>query len=80
MKSLPGELAYVFRILDSEDLFAQVLQVVKRRLRSDGVDEGEALAVLHVQVSHCRKLLLLQKIKKVLSTVIVHITGTFPRL
>ena len=44
--------------LDSEDLFSEVLQVVERRLCRDGVDEDEALAVLHVKVSHCCELFL----------------------
>lgn len=58
------EFTYVFRILYSQDLFSEILQVVKRGLRCDGVDESEALAVLHIQVSHRRELLLSQEKKK----------------
>ena len=44
--------------LDSENLLPEVLKVVKRGLGGDRVDEYEALAVLHVQVSHRGKLFL----------------------
>ena len=47
-----------FLYLDSEDLFSEVLQVVERGLCGDGVDEHEALAVLHVQIAHRSELFL----------------------
>ena len=51
--------------LYSEYLLSQVLEVVECRLRCDGVDEDEALAVLHVQVAHrCELLLKGEKIIK----------------
>lgn len=45
-------------ILDTQDLVAQLREVVEGRLGDDTVDESEALAVLHVQVTHGGKLLL----------------------
>jgi len=42
----------VFGILHAQDLITKVLQVVERRLRGDGIDEQEALAIFHVQVPH----------------------------
>jgi len=50
--------SYVLGVLHPEDLLPEVLEVVEGRLGRDGVDESEALTVLHVQVSHRRELLL----------------------
>ena len=52
------DVTYIVGVLDAEDLLAQVLQVVEGALCRDGVDQQEALAVLHVQVPHRRELLL----------------------
>lgn len=49
---------YILGVLHSEDLLSQVLEVVEGRLGRDGVNQSEALAVLHVQVSHRCELLL----------------------
>jgi hypothetical protein len=38
--------------LDSENLLPEILEVIESGLRGDGVDEDEALAILHVQVAH----------------------------
>lgn len=58
---LKGVTTHVLRVLYSQDLFPEVLQVVERRLRRDGVNQSEALAVLHVQVPHRRELFLLEQ-------------------
>ena len=50
--------------LDPKDLLPQILQVVKGGLGGDAVHKHEALPVLHVQVSHGRKLFLLYKKKQ----------------
>lgn len=50
--------SYVFGVLHSEDLLSEVLEVVEGGLSRDGVDQSEALTVLHVQVPHGRELLL----------------------
>lgn len=50
--------SYVLRVLHSEDLLSEVLEVVEGGLSCDGVNQSEALAVLHVQVSHGGELLL----------------------
>lgn len=47
------------RVFDAENLLAKLLKVVECRLRCDRVDEYKALAVFHVQVSHCCELFLL---------------------
>lgn len=49
---------HILGVLYSQDLFPEVLQVVKRRLRCNGVDQGKTLAVLHVQVPHSCELFL----------------------
>ena len=49
---------HIVHVFDTQNLLAQVLKVIEGRLRCDGVDEQEAHAVLHVQVSHRRELLL----------------------
>lgn len=50
--------SYVLRVLHSEDLLPEILEVVEGGLSGDGVNQSKALAVLHVQVSHGRELLL----------------------
>ena len=50
--------SYILRVLHSEDLLSEVLQVIKGRLGCDGVDQSKTLTVLHVKVSHCCELLL----------------------
>lgn len=50
--------SYIFRVLHSEDLLSEVLKVVEGGLSRDGVNQSKALAILHVQVSHCCELLL----------------------
>ena len=50
--------SYILSVLHSQDLLSQVLQVIEGRLSCDGVNQSEALTVLHVQVSHRRELLL----------------------
>ena len=52
-----GFTAYLVCILDAQDLFPKVLEVVEGTLCCDGVDEDKALPVLHVQVPHRSKLL-----------------------
>ena len=49
---------YIISVLHSEDLFSQVLEVIEGGLRGDGVDEDEALPVLHVEVPHSSELFL----------------------
>lgn len=49
---------YVLGVLHSQDLLSEVLQVVEGGLSCDGVNQCEALTVLHIQVSHGRELLL----------------------
>ena len=46
----PGKAIYTYSvcIFDPKDLFSEVVEVVKRRLRCDGVHQHKALAVLHV--------------------------------
>jgi len=44
-------------VLHPQNLFAQLRQVVERRLRHDAVRHREPLPVFHVQVSHCCELL-----------------------
>lgn len=50
--------SYILRVLHSEDLLSEVLKVVEGGLSRDGVNQSKALAILHVQVSHCCELLL----------------------
>lgn len=50
--------SYILRVLHSENLLSEVLKVIEGRLSCDGVNQSEALTVLHVQVSHGRELLL----------------------
>ena len=45
-------------ILDTQDLVAQLGEIVEGGLSDDGVDEDEALAVLHVEVAHGSELFL----------------------
>ena len=49
---------HVLRVLHSQDLLAQVLQVVEGGLGGDAVHQDEALTVLHVQVPHGGELFL----------------------
>lgn len=51
-------MTYVLSVLDPEDLLPEVLQIIEGGLGRDGVDQSEALAVLHVEVSHRSELLL----------------------
>ena len=48
---------YIICVFDPEYLFSEVLQVVERGLRGDGVYQEEALPILHVQVPHRCELL-----------------------
>ena len=45
-------------ILHTQNLISQLGEVVEGRLGDDGVDEDEALAVLHVEITHSSELLL----------------------
>lgn len=56
--------SYIFCVLHSEDLLSEVLKVVKGRLSRDGVNQSEALTVLHVQVSHGCELLLQSRVRE----------------
>ena len=56
-------LAYIVRVLDPENLFADILEIVEGGLSGDAVDQNEALAILHVQITHGRELLLQQYVK-----------------
>ena len=58
LKSLIWERIWVNIDLDPENLLTKVLQVVEGGLGGDAVDEDEALAVLHVQVTHRGELFL----------------------
>lgn len=49
---------HILGVLYSQDLFPQVLEVIKCWLRSYGVHQSKTLAILHVQVPHGRELLL----------------------
>jgi len=53
----------VLLVLDTDNLVADVLEVGKGRLGNDGVDEDEALAILHVKITHGSKLLRASGIK-----------------
>ena len=56
-------LAYIVRVLDPENLFADILEIVEGGLSGDAVDQNEALAILHVQITQGRELLLQQYVK-----------------
>lgn len=56
-----GVKTHVLGVFYSQDLFPEVLQVVKCRLRCNGVHQSETLAILHVQVPHRCELFLLQQ-------------------
>lgn len=58
MSRQPRPSTHLVGVLHSKDLIAQIDEVVERRLSRDGVDEHEALAVLHVEVTHRGELLL----------------------
>ena len=53
----------VVRVLDAENLLAQVHEVVERALSRDRVDENETLPVLHVQIPHGRELLRARRVE-----------------
>jgi len=53
----------VIGVFHSQDLFPQVHEVVEGALGSDGVDEDESLAVLHVEVAHGRELLRARRVQ-----------------
>lgn len=53
--------AYIVCVFDPENLFTEFLKVVEGGLSSDGVDQEEALTVLHVQVTHSCELFLHSK-------------------
>ena len=65
---------HIIHVFDTQNLLAQVLKVVEGRLRCDGVDEEEAHAVLHVQVSHRCELFLSARTMCLLFTVFMSIT------
>lgn len=48
---------HIVGVLNSQNLLPQVHEVIEGRLGGDGIDENEALAILHVQVAHGRELL-----------------------
>ena len=54
-------ISYIVCVFDSENLLPQVLKVVEGGLCCDRVDQQEALAVLHVQISHSCELFLGRK-------------------
>lgn len=65
MASTPHEeYTHILCVLYSKNLFSKVLKVVEGGLCCDGVYEGKALAIFHVQVSHRCELFLHLKRKK----------------
>lgn len=71
-----GVTTHILRVLYSQDLFPEVLQVVKCRLRCNGVNQSETLAILHVQVPHrCELFLLKQHQREEFSGSLVTITS-----
>ena len=55
----------VLVIFDADDLFTKLSQLVEAAHAGDGEDEKETLALLHVQLSHGRKLLRAGRVKAV---------------
>lgn len=53
-----GVITYVLCVLYSQDLFPEVLKVIKCWLCGNGVHQSKSLAILHVQVPHSCELFL----------------------
>ena len=55
----------VLIVFDADDLFAKLGQLVEAAHAGDGEDEEETLALLHIQLSHGRKLFRAGRVKAV---------------
>jgi len=53
-----GGVTYIILILDPQNLFSEVSEVIEGCLGGDGVHQHKPLAVLHVQVTHSSELFL----------------------